>query len=144
MNGKLTRGGIIGGIARGRTSFLKAFEARVFQTTGGGAVPTYFPVTEAFEVNGALEALQIHALCTQRSANFKYRFRIGYSFDNVVWLWGSDVLGEQTALGYVIGSWFTTATEFGRYIRLEIGLADTGAVEEGTLYLSAALKSWGQ
>jgi hypothetical protein len=54
---------------------------------------------------------------------------IDFSFDGYTWTQGNSILPEQTSDGYYLSPEFTTVANFGRFIRISLGVDDAGAAK---------------
>lgn len=132
---------------RGRLLVLDLVTDQYFKTTGGGATVDWHVISGPLRLGEQVEDITAHVWAFNTDANFKYRVVARGSYDGVHW--GSvptvDLLSETVASDtYTIGTAVTDRTKFGRYIRLLLGLTDAGAVQEGHISISVAIKFWGQ
>ena len=106
---------------------------RPFRTDGDNTydIVPLGPVLEG--LGPKITELVVHVDCSEKTANLKYKVRNAYSYDGQNWQTGVDLISEQTTTGYVIGSSCTDRQKFGRYMRFEVCVNDTGAVEQAFL-----------
>jgi hypothetical protein len=102
---------------------------RPFQTDGDSSYDYFLvgPILE--ELGPKITELVVHVLVEEKSTNFVYKIRNQISFDGQTRVVGDDIIAEQSASGYYIGTAYTTRPKFGRYMRFEFCANDSGAPE---------------
>jgi len=92
-----------------------------------------------------IEQMRVHFEGKDLSANFRVKYSMAWSLSKKTWSTDFDVLSEQSADGQVIGSYYTTATNFGLLLRgyLKVYNSTGAAIESGrvTAVLEVQFKS---
>ena len=92
-----------------------------------------------------LENIVPHGVGRSFSTNFQWKLQAEKSTEGDAWsAFGADILAAQTAEGMVIGSAYTTITDFGLQLRFLLAIANVSgtATESGAVSAYAALKFW--
>lgn len=93
------------------------------------------------DVGGKLESITVFSTISNISANFAVQVQAQYSNDGRIWTaFAANVEGPLNANGNAISTEYKTLTDFGRYLRFQVGITDAGATETATLTLSVALR----
>ncbi len=93
------------------------------------------------EAGPRLEGITVHTKLSDVTANFAFKVKGRWSLDGEDWTdFAADLAGPINANGSAITSEYTTLTDFGRYIRFELGTTDGGAVEHGIVSVMIALR----
>lgn len=126
------------------TSLQMQYKVIIKSDGGGAEFNDWVPVSPAIEGGEDIEDVVIHLEVFFRTANLDIKYRIARSMEGLIWKNGGDVLYSPAANSnlYVISSPYTTRTDFGRFFRIEMGTADSGAVESATVSSILAIKTW--
>lgn len=116
--------------------------------TDPAADKTYdLPVLRGVEIGPYLEDLQVRVYGVNFTTNFQYKVVAGYSNDggNTWTPFSSNVLGNTGSAGNVNSPAYSTRTDFGTLIRLQVVVSNKvggGVVESGTLSITLSVKLW--
>jgi hypothetical protein len=114
---------------RGRVTEYTCCTKQLFTSDGSGSY-SYVPITPPLEGIGPnIESLVVHLDCKELEAPLAFKVMIDFSFDGFEWTQGNSILPEQTSDGYYISSEFSTVANLGRFIRISLGLDDSGAAK---------------
>jgi hypothetical protein len=93
------------------------------------------------DVGPRLEGITVHTQLADKTAAFAFKLRGSWSLDGVNWVaFSSDLSSVITSNGSQVSAEYTTRTDLGRHIRIELGTTDTGSVEHGIINVMVALR----
>ncbi len=120
------------------------FKERLFTTNGTGSYVLVRVSPKQLENIGPfLDGIIAYAICRDKSANFEFKLIGEWSNDGETWsAFGGDIVPATTANGQVVSANYTTAQDFGLYVRFLVGVKpSTGtAIETGVLTLALGLQ----
>lgn len=89
-----------------------------------------------------LDQLVAHVVFDEPSSgNLQHQATLFYSPDGVEWTQGGDLIAAN-ATAYKISDAFTTRTQFGRFIKVQLGLVDDGASYTARFSMWLEVKLW--
>ena len=117
---------------------------RLFNTNGTGSyVLIRVGPQQVWGIGPLLDGIIVYATLRDKSANFEYKVVGEWSNDGETWTaFGADIIGPTTANGQVVSAKFSTALDFGLYVRLLVAVKPTTGttIETGVLSLTAGFQ----
>ena len=92
------------------------------------------------DVGAKLEGLTVLSTIHNITANWAMQVQAEYSNDGRLWSPFAANLVTLNANGNNVSAEYTTLTDFGRYIRFQVGVTDAGAIENANVTLAVALR----
>ncbi len=119
-------------------------DTRLVSSGAGAGNWQWYEISPVYEgLAQYLDQIVVHLTQQERSSvNLNHRVQIQYSADGLEWSAGGDIIASQNTEGYTISGAFATRTQFGRFIRLRLGLEDNGTVYSGVFSVWAHFKMW--
>ena len=105
------------------------------------------PLLHGVEIGPYVEDLQVRVSGVNFTTNFQYKIVGGYSNDGgMTWTsFAANVLGNTGSAGNVNSPAYSTRTDFGTLLRLQVVVSNKvggGVVESGTLSITLTVKLW--
>ncbi|MFH1463497.1 MAG: hypothetical protein ABIO70_03845 [Pseudomonadota bacterium] len=121
---------------------IEIMRNRLFKSKG--VTPSFFDVGPVLEgLAPCLDQLVVHLVCDERSSeDLDYQVTLFYSPDGVDWTQGGDIIPVQNDADYTISDAFTTRTQFGRFIKVQLGLVDAGVACTARFSMWLDVKLW--
>ena len=118
---------------------------RPFSTNGNDTNYIYIDVLPDHlrNIGPFLAAITVHAQLKNKTANFEFEVQGQWSYDGETWTpFANALAGPITADGQTVSSKYTTASDFGLFIRIRVGVKPTTgtAIESGLISLTASFE----